>query len=235
MSIPNLQCSSSRDVALAIKDSCMRNYHPLPYNRFEMERSEHWWLSPTPEKVAFPYGKAVFTTDEKWVPAGQIFCGFNVEKGLTQAGSGNPNCVMEEHWLWNKFIKESVKSLNERMAQAHGKHGLEMCIMVACGLMVPNVDWAKVEFKMDGTNLRLDSHHHGEDGILDSLATVSDFSGFAEQLASIDGEPTQWQWIDLMVGSYFSLNGNGANDLETCAAMLTTFLPWMTDAGEMSE
>ncbi len=33
----------------------------LAYNRFDVDHSQHWWLSPTPDKAAFRYAKAMFT------------------------------------------------------------------------------------------------------------------------------------------------------------------------------
>ena len=79
----NLRCPDVHAVVTTVNTHrACRHLSPVPSSPRCPERSRTWWLAPVKTKVAFPYGKAIFTTEELWVEPGSVFCGFNVEKGV---------------------------------------------------------------------------------------------------------------------------------------------------------
>lgn len=230
----NLPFETAQKLSIAIRNSYFPGYHTLPYNRFSDEHSQHWWISPFPEKAAFPYGKAVISTEDSWVPASQVFCGYNVEKGLVNFQDqmedkdfGNPNWVMKPNWMWHRFANQPADELNEMLNRADQKTELQTRIIVNCGKLVTGAPWDRVEFLFSNQKLEPISYQSRNQS-LEPLSQTTDLAGFQETLRNLSGQDNAWDWIDLYIGSYFQLNSTGPDDLGSCGAMLTTFLPWIT-------
>lgn len=69
-----------------------------------------------------------------------------------------------------------------------------------------------------------------QDDLLDGVAGANTFASFAAQMRLIDGKPSLWQWIGVIVGTTFTLDRKGQNDLILCEAMLEPFRDWMRAA-----
>ena len=221
----NLPFESVQDAVAELRRSYFPTFHVLPYNRWDVEHSQHWWLSPTSDKAAFRYAKVIFTTSE-WVPAGEVFCGFNVEKGQREAGVGNPNWVMTEDWFWHRFLELANVPLLSAVEEARDALGEQPQLFVACGIPAPGARWDHVRFKIVGDRLQLQDFQLG-DGKLNEVASSENIANFSTAIRALDSTDTAWHWTDLLVGHSFTVDVDGGDDLEKCSAMLRPFERWM--------
>ena len=222
----NLPYKTTRDLVIELRTSYLPGLHVLPYNRFDMDHSVHWWLSPTSDKIAFPFGKATSTTDRAWIGKDDVFCGFNVEKGVLQEGVTRQAEVMTNDWAWHRFVKRANAPLAGLIGEAIEKTGLDLKIGLQCGIAGADVAWESLWFDVVDNRL-VQRSYKPVDGILAPVAASTDFESFADALRSIDGKPTAFHWIDLGVGSTFTMNRSGPDDTAVCAELLKTFNPWM--------
>lgn len=229
MTLLNLPHETTQPAIAALRARYLPGFYVLPYNRFKLERSQHWWLSPTSEKAAYRYGKVMFTTSENCADAGQVFVGFKVEKGVAPGGVGSANEVMDESWLWHRLLELANGPLAAAIEQAHDAIGGDLQLYVDCGILGGGSAFDWVLFDVQSGHL---SQKHAPPGgsILSRLAASTDFIGFADALRTLDGPGTAWHWIDLLVGTRFTLDPHGPDDTGKCAALLNPFRPWMRDA-----
>jgi hypothetical protein len=226
MNKPNLPYSTLQDIGAELKRQHFPNLYSLPYNRFKLSESQHWWLSPTGNKRAFPYGKTILTCDNTWVPTDEIFCGFNVEKGLTHKLAQPESCIMVKHWFWHRFVELASNPLAERVQAAADATGQSIQVVVCAGELVPAAHWARVQLDVAGSALSLADHVEGN-GSLDGIAKATDFREFANQLSDINNKSTNFQWIDVLVGCYFTQDIDGDDNLDVCEALIRPFESWM--------
>jgi len=222
----NLPYTTVQDLVVDMKAKYFDGFYVLPYNRFDVDHSQHWWLSPTSDKAAFRYAKAMFTTEESWVDPGSVFCGFNVEKGVLHEGGWNKNAVMDETWFWHRFLDLAGHPLAGIIEEASTAAGANLQLFVSAGTLTPNAEWPRVLFDIAGTTLSR-QHYRPCDGKLADVAACTDLSGFAAAIRSLDGTPTAWEWADVLIGMPFTLDPNGPDNLDRCAAMLKPFERWM--------
>lgn len=82
----------------------------LPYNRFAWQKSQHWWVVPSSEKVAFRYSKISVASVEFLTAGTDVFVGLYVEKGvgrvMTAAGASD-DWIMSGDWRWHGMIRDS--------------------------------------------------------------------------------------------------------------------------------
>ena len=163
----NLPFANGQDAAIELRRKHFPGFHVLPYNRFDVEHSQQWWLSPTSEKAAFKYGKGIFTT-ENWAPDGGVFCGFKAEKGQRVADGGKSNQQMTDDWFWHRFLELSNTPLLSAVEEARKAidQGLQLC--VACGIPGAGTDWERVRFKIMRDQLEQPDFQPG-DGMLGAL------------------------------------------------------------------
>ena len=221
----NLPHENVRDLVVQLRDDHLPGFHVLPYNRFDIEHSQHWWLSPTGDKAAYPYAKAIFTTDD-WVEPGEVFCGFNVEKGIAHEGDWNKNCVMSNSWFWHRFLEIANTPFSSAIEQARQESDADLQIIVASGMLVPNAEWAHVCFDIAGSDLT-QARYKAADGCLSGVAACGSITELADTLRTLDANPFDWQWIDLMVGRTFTLDLQGPDHTANLAAILKPFDAWM--------
>jgi hypothetical protein len=222
----NLPYSTLQDIAAELKRVYFPGYYSLPYNRFEISQSSCWWLSPTHHKVAFPYGKIIFTIAPDWFPTGKVFCGFNVEKGLTSKMGKPENCIMDESWFWHRFVERAGEPLAGRIKAAGDVVEQPIQVLITAGELVPNSNWSRVLFEVSGNVLSKIAYSAG-DSTLEEIANVDTFIDFAAELRKLENDETAFQWIDILIGCTFSQEMSGADDLETCAELLRPFETWM--------
>lgn len=70
--------------------------------------------------------------------------------------------------------------------------------------------------------------HTAGNRILEKVALSSDFPEFADSLRSIDSASSGWQWIEVVIGSVFSMSLDEPSELDDCVKMLAPFKRWMT-------
>ena len=227
----NLSYGTVQDLAADMKKYYFSGFHSLPYNRFNVETSQHYWLSPTSEKAAFPYSKAAFTKNDEWVEAGHVFCGFNVEKGVLHEADWPRSNVMDDSWFWHRFLDLANSPLASLAEKASAAIDGNLQIFITAGIMATGHDGANAMFEIDDSELKLVSHKTG-DGILRDLSRSSNFAELADSLRALDGKPTEWYWIDFHLGTFFTLDPTGPNHLDRCAAMLKPFEPWILSSAK---
>lgn len=222
----SLPYASVQDAAIALRDYAFRGFSVLPFNRWDIDHSQHWWLSPTSQKIAFPYGKVILT-QSSWVPADNVFVGFCVEKGVLFEGEWNRNNIMKDDWFWHRFLDVANVPLASAVHEASLAVGRKITIHVDSGTLVDR-NWASVQFDAEGGRLVQTSYIEGN-RTLGTLASSASFAEFADSLRAINGATSSaWQWIDVVVGTDFSMSADEPTELDECAKMLTPFKHWMT-------
>lgn len=227
MKKPNLPYSTLQDIGAELKLQHFPNLHSLPYNRFNLNQSEHWWLSPTRDKAAFPFGKIILTTDDSWVPPGQTFCGFNVEKGINSKLAQHESQRMTKKWFWHIFTRHASKPLMIRIQSAAEATEHPIQIIVTAGELVPNAHWGLVKFDTNDETLTLVDYFEGN-STLSKLANVTSYGEFGNQLrAIIKNQETSFQWFDVLIGTYFTHDTNGPDNLDVVQALIEPFASWI--------
>lgn len=216
----NLAYSSAREVAADLKQRYFPGLHVLPFNRFHLESSTHWWLSPTGDKGAFRYGKFILTTDGEWLKERTLFCGWNIEKGMAHGGSWPASNVINKSWHWHDFVPVTNEPLVQMIADARTAVDDDLQLVVCAA--VPGGQSAHIVMQVSGSRLKPLAYQPG-DNILVNLARTADMASFSDELRKLNGPPTAWHWLDVRIGQAFSLNPKGPNQLEACAKMLKAF------------
>ncbi|MGO8750019.1 MAG: hypothetical protein ACLQNE_29075 [Thermoguttaceae bacterium] len=224
----NLAYRTIQDAVSAVRTRYFPGYHMLPYNRFHADHSQHWWLSPGGEKVAYRYGKAMFTTSARWTDPGSIFCGFCVEKGVLCSTGGNSHGVIMRDWFWHRFVDLANEPFASRIEEARDGLGCNLSICVDSGIAASGAQWGHVILDVDGKDLVCrPSSDSKDDAVLATLASCTNFLEFAAAIKSLNTKERGWHWVDVLVGHAFSLDPDGPNEMERLAAMLKPFQPWM--------
>lgn len=221
----NLPFASPHEVAKQLKQQHFTRLHVLPYNRFRVADSTHWWLSPTSAKAGFKHGKLMLTQTDCLVQSGELFCGWNVEKGLLHSGSWQASNIMDRSWFWHSFLSFSGSELENAIDEASEATNQDLQLYVAA--MIPGGQTpASVVLNVKGTHLKPAAYEPG-DGILIEVARSSTLEEFLTALRKLDGAPTAWHWIDVVIGQPFTLDKEGEDQTHRCAKMLRAFMPWV--------
>jgi hypothetical protein len=97
---------NANTLAHAVNNAVGERYSPRPYNRFSPDDTV-WWLVPSTDWPAFRYAKLFFDSRPEDVPGGAkgIYCGVNVEKGLSlKVKDFYPNELIQSfQWAWERF------------------------------------------------------------------------------------------------------------------------------------
>ena len=222
----NLPYTNARDVVHALKVRHFPGFHSLPYNRYEPDKSPHWWLSPTGDNPAFRVGKAMLTTSEGWVEDGKLFCGFNIEKGLETDMASTRSEIMQKDWFWHRFIDIADTPLATAIEEAESAIG-ENLELVVSGIINQGESWACVTFDHEDGKLNQSKYIKGN-GDIARLAECRSLSELAGEFRKLVGNAAAaWMWLDVVIGKTFTLDPNGTDDLDRCAAMLKPFGRWM--------
>ena len=187
-------------------------------------------LSPTKEKVAFPYGKVIATTDDAWVEPGEVFCGFSVEKGLgpeAEAAVTKKTEIMDDKWFWHRFLElANVPFASAAEASGTAIDG-PVYVFVAMGPLAKGAKWDRLLFRAEPSGLTQVWYHRHNDR-LSALSTSTTFESLAMALRGLDS--CVWEWVDVLAGAFFTQHHDGPNDLDKCAALLMPFRSWMRPA-----
>jgi len=97
---------NANTLAHAVNDSLGAPFVPRPFNRFSPDESL-WWLVGCSDWPAYKYGKLFFDSRPEQIPSHQtgIYCGFNIEKGLSRrvAGLYSKELIEGDDWDWERF------------------------------------------------------------------------------------------------------------------------------------
>jgi hypothetical protein len=97
---------NANTLAHAVNDSLGAPFVPRPFNRFSPDESL-WWLVGCSDWPAYKHGKLFFVSRREELPGHQngIFCGFNIEKGLSRrvAGLYPKELIGGDDWAWERF------------------------------------------------------------------------------------------------------------------------------------
>ncbi len=222
----NLPYADLQELVTEMRDRHFPGLHVLPYNRFDLGRSQDWWLSPTSDKAAHRFGKALFTIDPEMAGEGHVFCGFNVEKGVLARDAGRPNQVLNGTWFWHQFLKLANEPLATAVAAAESAIGACISIDVGFGPLIPAAQWDRVCFYVSEGRFS-EVLYHDAAGLLAEIRTSRNVTEFADALRKLDGAKTAWHWGGVSIGKAFTRDPAGPDDLDQCAAMLTHFQGWM--------
>jgi hypothetical protein len=135
---------------------------------------------------------------------------------------------MDKTWFWHRFLDVANVPLASAIAQATEATGETMQVYIACATPTQGLDHdrASVLFDVQSPKLFRRKNEPGG-GILSGVAASKDIAELATALRAISGALTRWQWIDVIVGAFFTRNPFGPDDIDKCAAMLQPFRPWM--------
>jgi hypothetical protein len=204
----------------------------LPYNRFDRTTST-WWLSPSRDNPAYKYGKIAFVTKD--FPAGHIFIGLYVEKGVGPSawaafsgGQRARRCIMDDTWLWHRFVRALETGVFEQLArQVQAEAESELLIALDSAAVPPpeTGDWEVQRYSVpsdfvqfsfsDGRlrqlNSRLDYQY------LTELQNARTLDNIAVQIRDLD--QLDWHWIDFHAGFLFRQKPRDDRDLKSHAAL----------------
>jgi len=225
----NLPYDNVKDLVVKLKANNFQQFYVLPYNRFDVKKSIHWWLSPTPEKAAFRHAKVVFTTDASWFDSGDVFCGFNVEKGVKRDAASKASEVMDGTWFWHQFLDLAEKELALKVSQAAQSIDTNMQIFITAGPAGVGHEWDHLLFEVEnGTLTQLE--HNSPNRVLSEIAKSKDFAEFTRSLRKLTKD-AEWFWVDLLIGSQFTLILDGPNHTQNFVDMMKPFNAWMLNEG----
>ena len=221
----NLNFSTLQEIASELKKSAFSDLHLLPFNRFDIEHNDWWWLLAASDKAAFQFPKlAVLET----APIGlleQVFCGLHIEKGVIADASTNPNHTMQPNWFWHHFAETIRERLSDDIQKAEEISGCSILIRVDCGPPQSPEGWASVTFSTDPPTLSR-TKYKPSDGQLKNLSEVLTFDELANEIDKIT-TAERFRWVNVLIGATFDMNQDGPNDLSRCAEMLRPFSEWL--------
>ena len=229
----NLPFNTIREIVLELRKSRFSDFNALPYNRFTesgIDSSERWWLCPTKDKLGFAHGKVVATAREHWVEDGKVFVGFNVEKGILYPAIKGDGYVLKDNWLWHEFVRNAALQLGRKLGKASEALDSSVEIVVTCATEPQHAGQGErgdvLKFESDGVKLervlapeRLD--------YLTELAESHTFEQFGAALETLTGKGFGYRWVDLMIGSHFTMDPAGPNHVVVATTMLEPFREWM--------
>ena len=97
---------NANTLAHAVNDTLGATFVPRPFNRFSPDESM-WWLVGCSDWPAYKHGKLFFDSTPGQIPGHQsgIYCGFNIEKGLSRkvASFYHKEFIEGDDWAWERF------------------------------------------------------------------------------------------------------------------------------------
>jgi hypothetical protein len=222
----NLPYTTSQETAVAMIGKWKRAGKalcPLPYNRFAIEDASIWWLMPERRLVGFRYGKCCFSTHEFHAAPGEIFCGLNVEKGI-ESDFVEDRFRLRKDWTWFTFIEQMEKmgALVQRASKVIKSRLTVLVLSFAYGYQGFR---DRISFTTEGDKLEVETSSTGA-YVLGSLCGVADWKGLSGALRCLPTE-AQGYWVDIHVGTKFSLKAGGKDDSLACFKMLRAFSEWL--------
>jgi|SRR6056297_2893217 len=220
----NFPFDSSHSLCKFIRDEHFPGFMCLPYDRYRHTDSDTWWIVGNSVKSAFSYPKAIFTTAPNWKGEGDVFCGLNVEKGVTQVAAAKASNKMDQRWFWNTFVNPKAVSLLAALDDANQHVPGNLQLLITAGVLEAGDPWELLWLELEGQSLKQKSYE-ATDKALASVAAVADVSSLVLELGALD--KLSWHWVDVLIGQSFTLDKSGRDDSQACGAMLKSFAGWL--------
>ncbi len=213
-----------------------------PYNRFQWETSESWWLVPAPDRLAFRYAKIVVTSASRVAGPGLLFTGLYVEKGLgpalVSARYYPDDWFIGPTWRWHGVLRDLAGGqFKSAVALASRQLGEPVDIRVDAHVPIagparlrPSHDLLAFECE-DGDRLRpamttLPSAQHQFLGDAKGAVTLGQL---AESLQAIPNGDTAW--VNLYIGRAFEKSGladvAALDAVQLVNRLLEPLAPWI--------
>lgn len=198
----------------------------LPYQWRRGEASDMWWLAPTPEKRAFPYGKLIFSTRDE--PAGTVFCGHHVERGFG-APVDERDMRLTDRWVWHRFARELADRFPAVLGEVEEEAGTPPVIHVSAPPYATDAEADFVTFSAGRSGLAVTDSRLTTDLLIPTSrsTTIGDLAG---NLSALPPDKIGWYWVDVLVGIECQLGAGGSDDTSACAEAMAGFEPWLGKA-----
>jgi hypothetical protein len=212
---PCIQYTNARLVAHAVCDELrergLEDVRVRLLNRYKPDNTL-WWVVPSTEWPAYKYGKLFFSTEREYVPAGFLFCGLHVEKGLGPKAEGphTSALIMRSDWLWSSFLSDlGSDKLSPAIARASDATGEPTIIIIKAAVFVQNRgssasddrQWVRFE-SSDGSTVKA-TKPSNSGHLLDNLLDSQSLSVLVEHISAVPNP--DWVWLDVLIGNQFEL------------------------------
>jgi hypothetical protein len=243
---PEFVFASEREAAAKLRDAASAvgmKLHPLPYSRFDPDRST-WWLAPDPANPAFAFGKVVVERPTI-VDDGAKLIGMHMEKGVGAKAAlffeetpRGRRLVMGRDWTWHPFHR-ALRSgeLDEAIVQAEAAaNGLPLVVEVVAAVAHPPTTDGDEDRPMDPDAVeRIRYRFSGGELSVDERKTASRLSAFGdnevmgslgEKIAAI--EDLDWTWVEVLIGVPFRpVTSGGLTATELWQRVCAPWTSWL--------
>jgi len=194
-----------------------RPVSPRPWNMYEPDTT-FWWLVPSTDWPAYKHGKLFFSPDR--APAGHLFCGLHVEKGLDPTvGAAYPSpagqrLLMKKDWTWFRFLADLESDAVGTAAANCGKStGSAISLRLEAQFVskpqafdpydpdAPRVQMDIVVFDISGSALRATTSETPAN-LLAHAANGGNTMELATCLRTMADD--KWVWLDVFLGVVFA-------------------------------
>ena len=240
--VPEFAFVSEREAAAKLRDAASAagvKLHPLPYSRFDPDRST-WWLSPDSANPAFAFGKIVVERPTI-ADDGAKLVGLHIEKGVGakaalvfEETARGRRLVMGRDWTWHPFHR-ALRSgaLDAALVLAESAaDGLPLVVEVVAAMVYPPTSEGdedrpydpdaveRIRYRFSSGRLSADERKtasrlraFGDDETIESLG---------EKIAAIPD--IDWTWVEVLIGVPFRPVQSGG--LPSTEVWLRACAPW---------
>jgi hypothetical protein len=232
-----------------------RQFWPLPWNRFAPENTD-WWLVPSADKRAHRYGKAMFTSSDRFPD--RVVCCLNVEKGFGSiAAEVYPELrargfILDQDWAWFRFLDGLADGRVAGAAQMIVEEaGSPVTLAISASytgspldfepyaVLDPEAIAAECRSPLDAGRIWFDIRNGAlekveERCIGDLLRPVAKCRQVRDLPAALQSSKEfAWAWVDVYAGTVVSLAEEGKsaanrwNDADIWRKLLRPWLPWI--------
>lgn len=209
----------------ANEETGRKKYTARPWNRYRT--NELYWLVPSTEWPAYPYGKGFF----KFIGENKskLFTGLHVERGLSEKGveayGVKKSLILKEDWIWHKFQDGLKGALFDKKLQKM-LHTLEIPLNIYLEIQSPSElnswdiqsnPWFKIRKANEGVQLRKWKDEVTSDKLCEDLDRNLSLKELANHLE--EKVPKDFFWVDFYVGALLPL----------CTDVSSSIEPWGPD------
>ena len=241
---PEFAFVSERDAAAKLRQAALaagEKLYPLPYSRFDPERTT-WWLSPDTTNPAFARGKIV-VEHPTIVDNGATLIGLDMEKGVGetaaeffQSGARDRHQIMDRTWTWHPFLRALRSGELDGTMRDAAETAEHLPLVVEVAAAPALARGGGDEHPLDlGAADRI--RYQWTDGALTTLAartpTKLDGFGTGETLTSLGERIAQiadldWTWVEILIGVPFqAVEAGGLPATEVWRRVCAPWMGWV--------
>ena len=220
----NLPANGLKEAATHLVDSWGEvpfPLHRLPFNRFEMNRSQTWWLTRQHKNPAYAVAKFIVSEGYPLTEEQRLFCGLHVERGLNNALVGRRHEQLAADWIWHSFLSALADEVSRQIQQAWKAVGGPIQLHVLAS-SPDGSDRHRLRFDVTDAFVCVQQ----AEGPLAGAAAAENLSALQQQLLKLPAA-ADYYWIDIHIGREIQLQATGPDDTAMCLAMLRCFQPWL--------